>query len=222
MNNQSYEPPSWGATLFSCPNCVGYCSHRWLTERIKLPKKAFEEVSTLNAVSVSICSGCEGVAVWVDFKLVYPAPLLAPSLEPHKDLPSEFLKDYHEARSILIQSPRASAALIRLVLEKLLLHLHGNESSIYNAIGGLVKAGKLSSEAQRACDICRVIGNHAVHPGSIDLDEDPVIASKLFELLNFIVEEAITKPRLRDALFEGLPEKDKASIAKRNAKNLPQ
>jgi hypothetical protein len=69
---------------------------------------------------------------------------------------------------------------------------------------------------QKALDIVRVIGNESVHPGQIDLNDDPAVTSKLFELVNFIATKMITEPKEIDRLFEGLPPGKKEAIQKRD------
>ena len=64
----------------------------------------------------------------------------------------------------------------------------------------LVKAG-LQSDIHKALDIVRVIGNNAVHPGQIDVDSMET-ASKLFRLVNLIVQQVITEPKeIRGSLW---------------------
>ena len=66
-------------------------------------------------------------------------------------------------------------------------------------------------------DIVRVIGNHSVHAGVIDLNDSPQTAEALFRLVNMIAEKMIAEPKAIDALYDSLPEKDKEQIAKRNS-----
>lgn len=70
---------------------------------------------------------------------------------------------------------------------------------------------------QKALDIVRVIGNEAVHPGQIDLRDDTETASKLFNVINLIVDTMITQPRSIDELFQSLPESNRNEIEKRDA-----
>src|SRR5229473_2853992 len=56
-----------------------------------------------------------------------------------------------------------------------------------------------------SADIIRVIGNNAVHPGTIDLRDDQATALALFDLLNLIVDEMITRPREIDEIYKRLP-----------------
>lgn len=70
----------------------------------------------------------------------------------------------------------------------------------------------------------RVIGNEAVHPGTIDLNDNKTIAVQLFGLVNTIVETAIVGPAHIDELFETVvPEaKRKAIEARDKPKSLPE
>lgn len=91
------------------------------------------------------------------------------------------------------------------------------DKSINDAIGALVKEG-LPIEVQQALDISRVVGNHAVHAGEIDLNESPDIAYTLFEMVNFIVEDRISRPKKIADLFDSLPEGAREAISKRDSK----
>lgn len=94
----------------------------------------------------------------------------------------------------------------------------GQEGDNINSdIKALVAAG-LSPMVQKALDVCRVVGNNAVHPGEIDLCDSPEIAYNLFRLINIIVEETITKPRQISELYDALPQGSLDAIAKRDKK----
>ncbi len=67
-------------------------------------------------------------------------------------------------------------------------------------------------------DSLRVVGNNAVHPGAMDLTDDTETASALFNLLNFVVEEMISKPKRRRGVFENLPVSVREAIKKRDGK----
>lgn len=79
-------------------------------------------------------------------------------------------------------------------MQKLCAVLGESGKDINADIASLVTKG-LSVQIQQALDIVRVIGNEAVHPGHIDLKDDPKTAELLFDLLNLIVEEKISEPR---------------------------
>ena len=134
---------------------------------------------------------------------------------PNEDLDDDIRKDYEEAASIYQKSPRGAAALLRLAIQKLCFTLGQTNENLNHAIGGLVKKGVLPS-VQQAMDYVRVTGNDAVHPGHLDIRDTPEIAKKLFELVNGIAQELITRPRMIKETFESLPESKKSQIRKRD------
>jgi len=87
--------------------------------------------------------------------------------------------------------------------------------NINDEIGNLVKAG-MPVEVQQALDYCRVVGNNAVHPGEINIEDDPSIAYSLFEMVNFVVEDRITKPKKIANLYMRLPEGALRAVEKRD------
>lgn len=147
--------------------------------------------------------------------IVYPnnSTILAPL--PSPDMPEDLAKDFNEARNIFSDSPRASAALLRLTIQKLCIHLGQPGKNINSDIAALVKEG-LSVKIQQSLDIVRVIGNNAVHPGEIDLNDNVDIVLALFGIINFIVEEMITRPRELDKIYNMLPENARKSIEVRD------
>jgi hypothetical protein len=142
-------------------------------------------------------------------------PSEAPVEPPHEDLPEDCVSEYTEAREIFAKSPRAAAALLRLCLQKLMPHLGESGDNLNEDIKSLVSKG-LPVIVQRALDVCRVIGNNAVHPGEIDLNDTPDIAQQLFHMINFIVEDRISRPKQIDALYDQLPDAAKEAIKKRD------
>ncbi len=147
--------------------------------------------------------------------MIYPGAATAPL--PNPDLPEEIQADFTEARAIANQSPRGAAALLRLAIQKLCQHLGQPGKDINSDIKALVAAG-LSPGVQKALDTVRVIGNEAVHPGTIDLRDDPETATSLFQLVNFIAEKTITDPKKLDELYARLPAAKLAGIEARDGK----
>ncbi len=121
---------------------------------------------SLHNTFISECLNCKDISIWISDKLIWPQRGEAPPANP--DLSDEIRRDYDEASSILDLSPRGSAALIRLAIQKLCKELGKSGKNLNDDIGELVKDG-LSIEAQKALDVVRVIGNNAVHPGQVDL-----------------------------------------------------
>ncbi|MBB5372286.1 hypothetical protein HNP71_000524 [Acidocella aromatica] len=83
-------------------------------------------------------------------------------------------------------------------------------------IGALVQRGLLPA-VQQALDAVRVIGNNAVHPGQLDLTDDPQSAATLFLLINLIAEQLITAPKQAQAIYDSLPEGARNAISRRDA-----
>jgi hypothetical protein len=97
-------------------------------------------------------------------------------------------------------------------------HLGEKGKDLNTDIGKLVGKG-LDPIIQQALDVVRVIGNNAVHPGKIDLNDNPETASKLFGLVNIIVTTMITARIQIGEMFDDLSDSAKAAIEKRDSKN---
>jgi hypothetical protein len=171
--------------------------------------------SELKNISFSRCYSCDGIAVWRADELIYPQNTL--SIAPNAEMPPDVLADFLEANEILDKSPRGAAALLRLCVQKLLVHLGGKGKNINDDIGNLVEKG-LDKRIQKALDVVRVVGNNAVHPGQIDLRDDKQIATQLFGLVNVIVETLIAQPKHIEEMYETVvPDSVKAQIEKRDS-----
>lgn len=170
---------------------------------------------------MAICSQCDAVSVWIKDQMIWPQQNAAP--EPNEDLPDDILSDYREAGVIVAVSPRGAAALLRLCVQKLCTVLLGTESTktIDQDIAKLVAKG-LDKRIEQALDIVRVVGNEAVHPGTMDLRDDRATAEELFSLINIIAERMITQPRKLDELYAKLPADKVKGIEQRNARALPK
>jgi hypothetical protein len=169
----------------------------------------------LENVFVSQCYTCSSLALWLHDRLIYPSMMTGPS--PNPDLSADVMRDYEEARSILDISPRGAAALLRLCVEKICNELGAHGKDINEKIAHLVSQG-LPTQVQQALDAVRVIGNEAVHPGKMDLRDDRDTASQLFGLVNFIVEDRISRPKQITNIYEMIPQVKRDGIAKRDAK----
>lgn len=143
-------------------------------------------------------------------------PADSPAPPAHVDTPQSILREYNEARAIFGRSPRAAVALLRLAIQKLMIELGENGENINTDIKSLVAKG-LPVQVQQAFDYCRVVGNNAVHPGEINLNDSPDMGQHLFNMINFIVEDRITRPRHIAALYGKLPEATRSAIEKRDA-----
>ena len=169
--------------------------------------------SILNNCNISKCYNCKEIAVWVHDKIVYPSEKI--DIQPNEDLSELVRQLYDEARSIVTDSPKGAAALLRLCIQHLCIELGESGKDLDSAIANLVSKG-LNPMVQKALDVVRVIGNESVHPGEIDLNDKKETAVKLFGLVNLITEQMISHPKHVQELYEELPEKKRESIEKRN------
>jgi hypothetical protein len=164
---------------------------------------------------LSRCTHCKQLCVWWGESMLVPdnaAPIWA-----HAEMPDALKADYEEARLIFVRSPRSSAALLRLCIQKLCKELGESGSDINTDIAALVRKG-LPIQIQQSLDIVRVIGNEQVHPGTLDVRDDPGIVIELFQLINFIIEDRIARPKSIEALYMRLPESKRKAIEARDSK----
>ncbi len=168
----------------------------------------------LNNLFLSQCYNCHRWTIWVHDRVVYPQNTLGAM--PNPDLPDEVRGVVEEARHILEPSPKGAAALLRLSIQMLCKELGLAGKDLNNDIGTLVKQG-LNPIVQKSLDVVRVIGNEAVHPGVITLDDDKDTAIQLFDLVNIICEQMITQPQQVQALYEKLPKNKRKAIENRDS-----
>jgi len=230
---EKYYPPQHATDHFHCPHCGVYAQQNWshlnsigdLYSRynsygnpthsssiIGLPtqKQALPENWT-----ISFCQYCSNFAIWLNDQMVYPKKIIVD--RPNDDLSEDIKSDYLEAANILSDSPRAAAALLRLVLQKLCKELGERGENINDDIASLVKKDP-DPLIQKALDSLRIAGNNGVHPGEINLKEEPEKVQKLFWILNFIAQRKITEPKDLVKYYDDLPEEAKEAVKKRDLK----
>lgn len=204
-----YFPPVYEGKSFSCVHCGVLAVQSWTTLYIST---SHANIGT--DFKRCTCTHCRDDSFWYQRRLIIPsAASVAP---PHPDLPEDCKADYDEARDVAGRSPKAAAALVRLVLQKLMVDLGEKGDNINADIKSLVGKG-LPVMVQQALDYCRVVGNNAVHPGEINLNDTPEIAHSLFEMVNFIVEDRIARPKQIQTLYDQLPQGARDAIEKRDS-----
>jgi len=201
-----YLPPAMNLDAFHCPTCGAYAHQNWAAALVGGKRVTPDYLA-------STCFHCGNTAVWIGEILIHPAIVSAPP--PHDDLPEPARSTYDEARGVAAASSRAAAALLRVCLEELIHSLQPIDMNLNSAVGKLVADG-MSRQIQQAMDTLRVIGNEAVHPGTIDVNDKPAVAESLFSLVNVVVDAMITQRRIIDEMYNSLPESKRAAIEQRD------
>jgi len=218
---QKFVAPELDKNAFTCPCCGVLAGIEW--DHTFLQKISNKFIFTPRRDTIhdkllyaSCCHACGNLNLWQDGKIIEPITSGVPN--PNDDMPDNVKITYNEARAVFPYSTKAAAALLRLAVQLLCEELGGEGKNINEDIGKLVRKG-LSVRIQKALDAIRVIGNNAVHPGTIDLDDNKETAGLLFGLLNIIVNEMITQPKEIDEIYTSLPQGAIDAIVRRDNVN---
>jgi hypothetical protein len=136
--------------------------------------------------------------------------------EPNSDMPKPVMDDFTEAARVFNGSARSSCALLRLAVQRLCVELGLPGKNLNDDIGTLVKRG-LPEQIRQSFDIVRVIGNQQVHPGVLDVRDNPQVAISLFGLVNLVTEYTISNPKRIKELHDQLPAGAKEQIDRRDS-----
>jgi len=188
-----YVEPSFLTTSFTCTHCETYAQQNWnQVRRLELIQGKDEvkaEMEILDNYYFTKCQACSNITFWIkdptpniNHKLIFPKK--SPTPPSSEYLPDNVKDVYKEASGVFVESPRASAALLRLACQMLMPYLEESGENLNKDIKNLVENG-LPSRIQKALDTLRVTGNHAVHPGTIDINDNAEIALGIFTALNF-------------------------------------
>lgn len=223
----SYKAPSFLEGAFTCPHCNAFAKFDWES---LIENGRYQNDKQSSEISKGTCAHCQNETYWMSARniwcnssryrdsgsvaiLIYPLVSSAPM--PHVEMPPDVKADYMEARSIVGSSPRGAAALLRLCVQKLCRELGESGKNINADIGSLVQKG-LPVQIQQALDVVRVVGNDSVHPGQLSEQDIAAVSLRLFELINFIVEDRIARPKALAALYESMPEDKLKGIENRD------
>jgi len=238
MKNGSYVSPQFGLNAFNCPFCGAYSHQRWYEIIYRIGRYEFDmyeleddripliidrdtvETMSRHIMAFSECYSCKGTSTWEHGLMVHPNNYVAEP--PNADMPEDMQSLYHEARSIARLSPKSAAALLRLCLEKLLIHIGARKGTIDNMIQDLINKEVItpSGSVRKALDSIRLIGNAGVHPTEINLDEDPKSAFALFKVINFVVEKTITDEKAIEEIYAFVPKEKRDRIDEKRNKTL--
>jgi hypothetical protein len=172
---------------FPCPHCGAYVQQDWydMAKGQRLEGAVGYYKGFVAGLSLSLCSTCGQYALWRDEEMIFPVSSASPS--PVESMPRDAKEYFLEARNAFSASPRAAAALLRLALQQLVVHLGESGKDLDRGIAHLAKRG-LPPIVQEALVSVRFIGNDAVRPGEISLKDNTCVAATMFDLVNIITE----------------------------------
>lgn len=174
--------------------------------------------------NVATCERCGETSVWRDDRMVYPSGSTAPM--PHPDMPAEAKGIYSEARDVLPLSRRAGTALARAALERLLREIDpmpGNPK-LFARIDQVVD--RVSTSLGEMLTLIRHTGNEALHVADepdeimvlvLDPDEEEIV-ELIFESINDLVDELITRPAKRASAVARVPARVREGAKQARAK----
>lgn len=207
--------PSYRAEAFTCPICDVHAHMAWAN--------LYDQQTGHDTQFVSAtCSHCRTRNLWRFDYQTYVGTLIFPDKTivalPEPDMPDDIRRDYEEAATIFNRSPRGSAALLRLCLQKLCVFLGQPGEHIDKDIRALAKLNVLPPLVIKVADTVRITGNQAVHPGEMSEEDVDHVAAKMFDLVNFIVRKGISEPKELEALYNMVPEGPRKAAEEKDAK----
>lgn len=219
----NFVAPSFKTDAFHCPCCGTFAHMEWeLLHTDNHGASLYHE---------AFCSRCEKSSIWrvTDFvvhqfgrndrsaEMLLPDQGNAPL--PDHDMPADVRADYIEAARIFSNSPRGAAALLRLGLQKLCKHLGQEGKNINTDIRNLSAENILPPMVVKVADTVRITGNNAVHPGEMSDEDFDHVASKMFDLLNFIVKKGISEPAELKTLYQMTPEAPRKAAERQDGRS---
>jgi len=216
-----YIAPQFLLDGFHCPHCHTWTQQEWFYLSHHRYKPPEGDMGRIKNFFIAQCQKrtCHKISIWIGSQakemgnMIYPGETTAPL--PIDHMPENVRQIYDEAREVFEKSPRASAGLLRLSIQSLMPHLGEEDKNLNNAIGNLVKKG-LPAIIQQALDSLRVIGNNAVHPGQIEINDDRDTALALFHILNTIIDRTIIQEQRIREVYDKLPPSSKEQIEQRD------
>lgn len=237
--------PAVDAARFVCPRCNSFAAQKWLDLKyetfdtfngtrwidardIMYAGQVVESVENTHQAPqwrMSECASCEHRCVWRGDTLVYPRSSPAPI--PSEDMPPEVRELYDEASAVAAVSKRAGAAFARATLERLLKLLDpdaAKQSRLDDYIARTIP--RVNVATGRLLTLIRHVGNKSLHvedapDDAVVLllsDDDIELLPVLFQTINDVVEELITKPNQAALLYDAVPAAVRAAAESKAAK----
>ena len=195
-----------GSERYNCPHCWAFSHHNWYPISGVLRNFNINNSVVVNTpFFLSNCVSCNEYCIWNNQgNILYPLKdwQIPP---PNMYMEDDVRKDYIEAASIFLLSPRGACALLRLALQKLLKQIW-ESWNIATDLHSLITKNVLSKHVLKAIDVTRYFWNEAVHPWILRIEDNPQLALTLFFLINTITYQCLELPEEMSALHEIIPE----------------
>jgi hypothetical protein len=133
---------------------------------------------------VSGCHSCNGFALWVSGRLLFPI-----RLEKTPELVEE---DFADAAAILNKFPREATALMRVCIQKLVPLLKKDGSYLNDYMSSVVRKG-LEVEIQQSMEVLQVLRNESGQPTNLETQEDKEMALRFFDSLKAVLERRMLR-----------------------------
>jgi Domain of unknown function (DUF4145) len=175
----------WTAAVYTCPSC----------DQLSIHLEASKYVSVGPRSTI-------GFRAW-------------PKGSNRKPLPTEASKyqgEYYEAASVLSDSARASAALTRRLLQRVLRdEAEATAHNLVRQIEEVLERNELPSDTAQLIDVIRNIGNFAAHPDEMILDVTPQEAELCLDILDRVIDFYVVSPAKTRAITESVNAKLRAA-----------
>jgi hypothetical protein len=191
-----------------CPHCATAffpAIREWALTHSTDPSSGFPLKDSTGTwhVQFALCPACRRAIIYLVSKnggeyrahLVWPAGASRPL---PKEVPKEYAKDFQEACAVLTASPKASAALSRRLLQRILREKGGvKKADLYNEIEEVLP--KLPADLADVLHAVRVVGKYAAHPekstntGEI-IDVEPGEADLSLDILEDLLDYYCVRP----------------------------
>ena len=135
---------------------------------------------------VSGCPSCNGFALWVGGRLVFPY-----NVERTRHLVEQ---DFEDAAAILNQSPRGATALMRVCIQKFVPLLKQDGHYLNDYISSLVRKA-LELEIRQSMEVLQVLRNDPGQPSNLETQEDKEMALRFVDSLKAILERRMLQNR---------------------------
>ena len=232
MTESVSRQPRLHSERFICPRCNSFAAQTWhdlsypaKNERggtswnpardIEIGAKEVEGVDETYVDTwwrMSECASCTHRSVWHAGNLTYPVQSPAPL--PSEDMPPAVRELYEEASAVAAVSKRAGAALARATLERLLKALDRDapkKSRLDDYIARVIP--NVNVATGKLLTLIRHVGNKSLHVEEIPddaivlllNDDDAQLLGVIFQTINDVVDELITRPKQVALLYDAVP-----------------